>query len=168
MRGVAGLSVVRRRRKGTNPYQAQSITDALAALRDEPAPTAPVPTFTARRPEPTRETRPHLALAVPAVPAAEAPPMDVLRRVHEGLLRKYRLESFVSDRRQLPLFRALTKELGWLGLHMPPHAEGWQRWSTERWLADRAYTVARAQAAAGFDAVAARAADWRDLNGGAR
>lgn len=59
-----------KRRKRTYPYQAQSITDALAALPAEPEPYLAGPRFTAVRPDPARATRiiPELSLPVNASP----------------------------------------------------------------------------------------------------
>lgn len=84
--------------------------------------------------------------------SADTPDLTLLRRVRDGLEQKWRTESFVADRKELPFFAALTKELGWQGLHMPQRSVTWQRWSTGPWaarereLADAAYTAARAQA----------------------
>ena len=55
---------------------------------------------------------------VPA-PVADTPELADLRRVRDAMLRKWRAESFLADRRELPCFRATTKVRGWQGLHMP-------------------------------------------------
>jgi hypothetical protein len=79
MRGVAGLSVVRRRRRSANPYQAQSITDALAALPYEP----PQPSFTPAAL--LRQTRPAAVLREQP-PGADADyGRAMLRRLESGL-----------------------------------------------------------------------------------
>lgn len=185
MRGVAGLAVRwPARRKGANPCQERSITDALKALPQEPGPAAPAPSFTARRPVPDRATRPIPGLAVVPAPAAaparaahaaagEDADLHLLRRVRDAMDRKWRAEAFIADKKGLPVFAALTRELGWQGLHMPSQQAGWQRWSTgpwaarERQLADAAYVTARAQVLGEPGAVRARAGAGLHAAGGA-
>jgi hypothetical protein len=77
---------VRRNRKSTHPYREHSITDALAALPDEPH-----PTFTATQPAPDRETRPIPELREQprqVLPASERPaPVMVATKDPEDLRR---------------------------------------------------------------------------------
>ena len=124
----------------------------------DPAPgrapeTAPLPVLPANAmvppPPPAAPRRP--------VPA-ESQEMLLLRRVRDGMERKWRAESFVADKKALPVFAALTREMGWQGLHMPPQSVGWQRWSTERWAArERALAAAgHAKALAELDEIHAR------------
>lgn len=68
MRNVAHLTGTGwpKRRKRTYLYQAQSITDALAALPPEPEAYLAAPTFTPVRPDPARATRTIPELSLPA------------------------------------------------------------------------------------------------------
>jgi hypothetical protein len=103
-----------------------------------PPPPAPAPTGV---PVPARH----------AMAAGEAADLRLLNRVHGAMERKWRAESFIADKRELPCFAATTRVMGWQGLHMPPQSIGWRRWSTGPWaareqeLADAAHERARAE-----------------------
>jgi hypothetical protein len=110
------------------------------------------------------------AAPVLAATALDVPSLAVLRRVRDGLETKWRAESFVADKRELPCFDATTRTRGWLGLHMPRRPAGFQRWSTEPWFArERALAdAAIVKAIAELDAIHARHAVALPATGGAR
>lgn len=165
----------RRSGRGEHPYREEmSVTDAIAALPDEPA---LQPTFTARRPDPARETRPIPWLAAPALPAAPAaaPDIAVLLRVRDALKAKWRAEEFIADKKTLPCFDAATRAVGWTGLHMPSRqAARHQAWTAARWYSgaiaalDAETRAARAALYAEVGEARARVLAPRRADGGAR
>jgi hypothetical protein len=90
------------------------------------------------------------------------PDLALLTRVRDAMKAKWRAESFIADKGELPFFAALTKELGWQGLHARFRHPGHQRWTTERWnrqalsATAAAEATARASVHADFDAAEAR------------
>jgi hypothetical protein len=140
-------------------------TAPMQALPDNvkvpPPPPAPVP---ARVPAPARH----------AMAAGEAADLRLLNRVHGAMERKWRAESFIADKRELPCFAATTKAVGWLGMHMPSQPAGWRRWSTEPWaareqeLADAALRNARAMVLGELSDIRTRVDDSLHAAGGAR
>ena len=174
---------------GDNPYP-EIPADQVAVYRHAAANARPRPVFHAARRSVAPVTAPMAVLPVntmvpPPAPAPEAvireaaasstetPDLAVLRRVRAAMDKKWRIEAFVTDKRELPLFGALTKELGWQGLHMSVRPAGWQRWTTigwaarERALADVAYRAARAQVLGELDAIRARVDGTLTAIGGA-
>jgi hypothetical protein len=108
-----------------------------------------------------------------AMAAAEVADLRLLQRVHGAMERKWRAESFIADKRELPCFAATTRVMGWQGLHMPPQPAGWRRWSTGPWaareqeLADAAYMTARSQVLGELSDIRARVDDSLQAAGGA-
>jgi hypothetical protein len=108
-----------------------------------------------------------------AMAAAEVADLRLLQRVHGAMERKWRAESFIADKRELPCFAATTRVMGWQGLHMPPQPASWRRWSTGPWaareqeLADAAYMSARTQVLGELSDIRARVDDSLHAAGGA-
>jgi hypothetical protein len=87
--------------------------------------TAPMPAVPANAMTPPPPAAPAPVASEPLlrpvpVPSADTPELADLLRVRNAMLRKWRAESFLADRRELPCFRATTRVRGWQGLHMPP------------------------------------------------
>lgn len=108
-----------------------------------------------------------------AMAADEVSDLRLLHRVHSAMERKWRAESFIADKRELPCFAATTKAVGWLGMHMPSQPAGWRRWSTEPWaareqeLADAALRNARAVVLGELSDIRTRVDDSLHAAGGA-
>lgn len=160
---IASLVPARFRRtaapQGTDPY-ANPVPAAQAVTRLRPE-TGPQPAFTPRNP--VRATGRQPALPADGRPVAVRPAdISVLARVRDAMDARWRAESFAADKRDLPGFNAVTRELGWQGLHTPARRllPLHQRWTTERWMRDAMTAVAAdheaARAALDADIAAAR------------
>ena len=130
--------------------------------------TAPLPVLLAGNAKVPPPPPPAVAARHVRPPAAEVPDLAVLRDVRAGLLKRWQAEravEFSADRRQLPLFAAVTREFGWTGLHVPVRSTRefrHQRWTVERWHR-------QADAATAAQTAAARAEARTGLaEGGAR
>ncbi len=139
------------------------VTAPMAALPANAAPPPPPPAPAAAAPQ----------KRLVSASNADMPDLAVLCQVHDGLVRKWqseRAQAFIADKKELPFFAALTKELGWQGLHVPSKVTGWQRWSTGPWAAhEQALANADlARARAELEAVHARYAAEAAVERGAR
>jgi hypothetical protein len=117
----------------------ETTAPAFTAGRSVAPVTAPMAALPANVSVPPRQARP--------VPVVAVPDADVLTRVRDGMDRKWRAESFATDRRQLPGFAAMTREYGWQGLHVPACSRvlqyGYRRWTTDRWMVRAMAAIAR-------------------------